>query len=70
MSAPRKQCDRCNKLYRGHGDWNAVLRHGDVVGFVCTSCQSADENVEAVINEATIDYSRDLQGRVTGRAKR
>jgi len=65
----RQRCDRCNKLYRGHGDWNAVLRRGVIIGYLCPGCQSPEENAEAVINEATIDYGRDQLGRLTGKAK-
>ncbi len=69
MNDPRQSCGRCGQQYRGRDDWNAVLRHGVVVGLVCPICQSAEENAEAVINEATIDYGRDQLGRLTGKAK-
>ena len=52
------KCDRCGRRYRGHGEWNIVLSQGIATGFLCPDCQTPEENAEAVINEATVDYSR------------
>jgi hypothetical protein len=52
------RCDRCRKRYRGCGDWNLVVRQGFIVGHLCPTCQTPEENAEAVINEATIDYGQ------------
>ncbi|MGI8879021.1 MAG: hypothetical protein ACR2KJ_00605 [Jatrophihabitans sp.] len=37
--------------------WNVTMSKGIVVGYLCPDCQTAEENTEAVINEAGIDYS-------------
>lgn len=55
MSAAIK-CDRCKRRYRGHGDWNTVFTQGFVTGHLCPACQTPEENAEAEINLATIDY--------------
>ena len=51
-------CMRCRRKYRGRGEWNMVFAEGFVTGVVCPSCQSPEESAEAVINEATLDYSK------------
>lgn len=51
------KCARCGRRYRGQGDWNAVFRSGVYTGALCPACQTPEENAEAVINEATVDYS-------------
>lgn len=62
-------CDRCTSIFVGHGDWNVTLEKGVVAGLLCPACQTVDENVEAVINESTIDYSVDDGGLVRGQSK-
>ncbi len=64
-----QKCERCTKRYRGAGDWNAILRDGEVVGVLCPACQTPEENSEAVVNQATVVYTRDAKGRTLGRAK-
>ncbi|WP_199700477.1 hypothetical protein [Galactobacter valiniphilus] len=51
-------CMRCRRKYRGRGEWNLVFAKGYVTGALCPSCQTPEENAEAVINEATLDYSK------------
>ena len=55
------QCDRCRRLIRLNQaeGWNATFRQGVIVGYLCPNCQTAEENAEAEINEATLDYSQD-----------
>ncbi|PSK90583.1 hypothetical protein CLV30_1388 [Haloactinopolyspora alba] len=67
MSAIR--CDRCNRRWRGQGDWNGTFERGRMVGALCPACQTPQENAEAVINEATLDYGVDERGRFRGRPK-
>lgn len=70
VNTPKGQrCKRCGKKYRARGDWNAVLRDGVVLHLLCPRCQTPEENAEAEINLATLDYGRDAFGRVTGRPK-
>jgi hypothetical protein len=42
---------------------------GEPIGYLCPNCQTPEENAEAEINLATIDYSVDDQGRMVGRPK-
>lgn len=49
-------CSRCSRRYRGHGDWNATVKAGVIVGLLCPACQTPEENAEALVNEATLDY--------------
>ncbi|MEU5014325.1 hypothetical protein AB0G35_29365 [Streptomyces sp. NPDC021749] len=52
----------------GEGDgWNVVFDAGYAVENVCPDCQTAEENAEAEVHEATLDYSAghvDEDGRV------
>lgn len=50
------KCDRCKRRYRGHGDWNVVFAKGFATGYLCPECQTPEENTEAEINLATVDY--------------
>lgn len=51
------KCDRCKKRMRNGKDWNATFKAGVVVGHLCPHCQTAEETLEAMVNEATIDYT-------------
>ena len=50
-------CYRCERKSRNYAGWNIEFDNGHAVGFLCPNCQTPEENAEAVINEATIDYS-------------
>lgn len=57
MSAAKK-CMRCGRRMRWEietdgQEWNVLFVHGFVSGIICPGCQTAAENAEAVINEAT-----------------
>lgn len=80
MSAPEKftdqtgqrrtiRCSRCRKVCRGTTGWNSTIEAGVVVGFLCPTCQSPEENAEAEIHQATLEYGRDPLGRVVGRSR-
>jgi len=64
------RCSRCGRRPGNPADrsgWNTVWRNGVVTGFLCPDCQTPEENTEAVINEATVDYAsmhRDNEGRI------
>ncbi|MFJ3955395.1 hypothetical protein ACIPXV_36070 [Streptomyces libani] len=66
-------CDRCKRPLRGEEDgWNVVLDKGYAIGHLCPDCQTAEENAEAEVHEATLDYSAghvDEDGRVRWSAK-
>jgi hypothetical protein len=57
------RCDRCNRRYRKQDDWNVIGDKGAIVGYLCPDCQTPDENAQAEFNAATLNYSRDSQGR-------
>lgn len=63
------KCSRCGRRWRGQEDWNATMKGGVIVGALCPDCQTAAENAEAVINEATLDYKLDEQGRTVAKPK-
>lgn len=65
-------CDRCNRKTTETKciGWNCTVRRGIIVGYLCPACQTSEENAEAEINEATLDYQgRDAFGRYTASAK-
>lgn len=57
MSNKIRRCDRCGRRYRGQEDWNVIYRAGVVVAHRCPDCQTPEDHAEAVIREATTDYS-------------
>ncbi|BFM23067.1 hypothetical protein [Microbacterium sp. che218] len=65
------RCDRCPKRIRvGRSDgWNIIYKRGVIIGFLCSQCQTPEENAEAEINEATLDYGVDAFGRAVARPK-
>jgi hypothetical protein len=70
MSFATMICDRCGKFYAdGPGEWNVVVKKGRVQGYLCPACQTPEENTEAEINRATLDYGVTLDGRLLGRPK-
>ena len=54
------KCDRCGKVeFAGTAEkWNAVFGKGIITGFLCPDCQTDEEDLEAQVNEAVIDYSK------------
>jgi len=63
------KCSRCGRKYKGRGNWNYVFRGGARVGVHCPDCQTPEENAQAAINEATLEYAMDEQGRPMARHK-
>lgn len=57
---PIGKCMRCSRTCRQNAQdftaWNTQFSKGRAVGLICPQCQTDEENAEAVINEATIDY--------------
>ncbi len=74
-SSPSKRairCARCRRRYRNpheNDGWNATVKRGVVIGYLCPDCQTPEENAEAAINEATTNYSTDAFGRYVGTSK-
>jgi len=56
------RCDRCSRRLRNPrnpGDWNTIFDRGYPTGrHLCPDCQTPEENAEAEIKAATLDYSR------------
>lgn len=61
MNTKIRRCDRCGRRYRGQEDWNIIYRHGVVVGYRCPDDQTTEDHTEAVINEATTGYGREVR---------
>lgn len=69
MGKPIVRCSRCNRRMRSTDGWNATMSRGVAVGYICPTCQTPEDNAEAEINEATLDYGLNPFGRVVGRPK-
>ncbi|PND55524.1 hypothetical protein CRM90_22500 [Mycobacterium sp. ENV421] len=66
------RCSRCGRRCRSMQQaesWNVVLHQGILIAIVCDLCQTVEENAEAEINVATLDYRATSDGRVMGRPK-
>lgn len=63
-------CGRCGRGYgpdvADAGDWNMVLRDGQIIGLVCPRCQRAEEDLEAQINQMLV---HDAQAQLVERAE-
>ncbi|GJO37416.1 hypothetical protein NJB1604_02180 [Mycobacterium marinum] len=71
MARRSRPCDRCGRRARSlaaMSDWNVVVERGYVTGLLCPNCQTPQENAEAAVNEATLDYTV-IDGRLAGRPK-
>lgn len=63
MSAHVIRCTRCSRRLRGDAAaWNGQFEAGRLVAVICPTCQSADENAEAAINDATLTYGARIEG--------
>jgi len=66
-------CDRCPRPYHPNvadaAYWNMVLRDGRIVAVLCPGCQSPEEDMEAEVNQATLSYEADDQGRIWNRPR-
>jgi len=72
MSGPKlRRCSRCGKRCRNFAaaeEWNATVERSAITEVVCPRCQTALENAEATVNEATLDYTN-IGGLFVGRPK-
>lgn len=72
MGSPKlRRCDRCGRRCRSFQaaeQWNVTIVCGVAVGITCPDCQTPEENAEAAINEATLDYAN-IGGLFVGRPK-
>ncbi|AZI62765.1 hypothetical protein RQN9TF_17980 [Rhodococcus qingshengii] len=69
MRAKVEKCTRCRRRMRAMDGWNVTMRGGIPVELLCPTCQTPEENAEAVINEATLVYGRTPNGRAIARPK-
>lgn len=63
------RCGGCGRHYFGEDEWNATMTAGHPTGYTCPECQTPEQNAEAEINDATLDYSLDEAGRVIAHLK-
>lgn len=50
------QCGATTPLTHMEG-WNAEFKAGRVVAIICPNCQTPEQDLEAAVNEAMLDYS-------------
>lgn len=56
MATKVLRCSRCKRRQRTLDGWNGVFRDGVLVAVLCPDCQTPEENAEAEIHAATLDY--------------
>ncbi|MGW4490408.1 hypothetical protein [Streptomyces sp. NPDC004376] len=68
---PLGHCSRCTRAWwPGASDedqWNTVHKGGRLTGYLCPQCQTPEENAEAEVKAALVDYDHpttDADGRV------
>jgi len=66
-------CHRCNRRFspkkKNASRWNATFKAGLPVAVTCPTCQTAAEDLEAKVNEATTAYGATVDGRFYGRPR-
>lgn len=63
------RCSECHRRMRSMAGWNSVFKAGVVVGNLCPDCQTPEQNAEAEINEATLDYGINALGLIVAKPK-
>jgi hypothetical protein len=67
------KCSKCGRRFRERAFdaefWNVELHAGIITQVLCPDCQTPEQDMEAQVNEAMLDYSRDASGRIIGQAK-
>ncbi|MEU5836428.1 hypothetical protein ABZ820_22540 [Streptomyces diacarni] len=68
---PLGHCSRCTRAWwsdsSDHDRWNTVFANGRATGYLCPDCQTPEENAEAEVKEALLDYDHsgtDADGRL------
>ncbi|RPA64895.1 hypothetical protein EF294_07375 [Gordonia oryzae] len=72
MSAKIIRCSRCRRRLRNPATdtaWNVTVERGQIVGHLCPDCQTPEENAEAEINLATLEYGYDPAIGLLGRPR-
>ncbi len=63
---PLGHCSRCTRALWAAADdadlWNTEYDQGRPIGRICPGCQTAEENAEAGVKAATLDYSHTKTG--------
>lgn len=66
----RLRCTRCSRsVPRQCEGWNVTMVSGVVTEVIRPRCQSAEENAEAEINDATLNYFKDGFGLFRSKCK-
>jgi hypothetical protein len=67
------KCMRCERIEAADtpatNGWNIVYDEGRPTGVICPDYQTPEENMEAEVNAATLDYGTDEQGHLTASPK-
>lgn len=64
-------CDRCGRRGRSKqaiADWNVSFNRGVITELICDRCQTPEENAEAAVNDAMLEYAL-IDGRHAARPK-
>ena len=53
----RGRCDRCRRRIAKDKGANLVFKAGILTGFICSTCQTPEDHIEAEVNAAVLDYA-------------
>lgn len=62
-------CTRCGSTGSDPDGWNGEFEAGRLVAIICPACQTAEQNAEAEINAATIEYETNAFGQLIEKPK-
>lgn len=70
----KQDCTKCGRtldpLDRADAiGWNVEMKRGVPQWYICPNCQTPEQNAEAEVHAATLEYGRDTFGRIVGRVK-
>ncbi|MEE8727436.1 MAG: hypothetical protein SOI04_07885 [Bifidobacterium thermacidophilum] len=67
------KCGKCGRRFRERAFdaecWNVTLHAGIITQVLCPDCQTPEQDMEAQVNEAMLDYSRNPAGQIIARMK-
>lgn len=55
----KAKCGECGRRPKGAKDaagWNCTLVKGIITGYTCPDCQTVEQDLEAAVNAALLDY--------------
>ena len=67
------KCSTCGRRFRERAFdaefWNVELHAGIITRVLCPDCQTPEQDMEAQVNQAMLNYARNTSGQIIARTK-